>query len=307
MDSKPRMPGHGSRPARRAASRLSRISALTLRRTPCSEERSAPRLRGRCAGGGGVTRRGGTREPRYAATRARPSRSPASGPADAATGGARKFRGTGGVAVRVIPSGRLAVLLGLLFGLAGSSTSAVTVALPELARDLDVTPSTAAWMVSGYTVALAVATATHGRLADMVGIRLPLCLGVTAMARRCRRGRAVAVVPGADGRARAAGGGGRRRPGPRDGPDRRPGRGRRAGGGAGPHRRGRRHPQLPGPARGRGAGGRRRLAVGRRAAGRGCARPAAAVARGAVGRQRRADRPARGDIRRRWPRPAWCC
>ena len=82
----------------------------------------------------------------------------------------------------VVSPGRLAVLLGLLFGLAGSSTSAVTVALPELARDLDVTPSTAAWMVSGYTVALAVATATHGRLADMVGIRLPLCLGVTAMA-----------------------------------------------------------------------------------------------------------------------------
>jgi len=58
----------------------------------------------------------------------------------------------------VVSPGRLAVLLGLLFGLAGSSTSAVTVALPELARDLDVTPSTAAWMVSGYTVALAVAT-----------------------------------------------------------------------------------------------------------------------------------------------------
>jgi MFS family permease len=78
--------------------------------------------------------------------------------------------------------GSLAVLLGLLFGLAGSSTSAVTVALPQLAADLDVDPATAAWIVSGYAVALAVATPTHGRLADMLGIRLPLCVGVAAMA-----------------------------------------------------------------------------------------------------------------------------
>jgi MFS family permease len=62
------------------------------------------------------------------------------------------------------------------------STSAVTVALPELAADLEISASTAAWMVSGYTVALAVATPTHGRIADMIGIRLPLCLGVAAMA-----------------------------------------------------------------------------------------------------------------------------
>ena len=80
-----------------------------------------------------------------------------------------------------LSTGRLAVLLGLLFGLAGSSTSAVTVALPQLAADLHITPSTAAWIISGYTVALAVATATHGRVADMVGIRAPLCLGVSAM------------------------------------------------------------------------------------------------------------------------------
>jgi MFS family permease len=81
----------------------------------------------------------------------------------------------------VSSSGRIAVLLGLLFGLAGSSTSAVTVALPEMAADLGVTASTAAWAISGYTVALAVATATHGRLGDMLGIRLPLCVGVATM------------------------------------------------------------------------------------------------------------------------------
>ncbi|MHA6618342.1 MFS transporter [Pseudonocardia sp. DLS-67] len=78
--------------------------------------------------------------------------------------------------------GRSAALLGLLFGLAGMSTSAVTVTLPELAGDLHVSAATAAWMISGYTVALAVATPAHGRIADMIGIRLPLAVGTGAMA-----------------------------------------------------------------------------------------------------------------------------
>jgi MFS family permease len=78
--------------------------------------------------------------------------------------------------------GRSAALLGLLFGLAGMSTSAVTVTLPQLADELHVTASTAAWIISGYTVALAVATPAHGRIADMIGIRLPLAVGTGAMA-----------------------------------------------------------------------------------------------------------------------------
>ena len=78
--------------------------------------------------------------------------------------------------------GRSAALLGLLFGLAGMSTSAVTVALPELASELHISAHTAAWMVSAYTVALAVATPAHGRIADMIGIRLPLAIGTGAMA-----------------------------------------------------------------------------------------------------------------------------
>jgi MFS family permease len=80
------------------------------------------------------------------------------------------------------PALRAAILLGLLFGLAGTSTSAVTVALPELAADLGIGHTTAAWIISGYAVALAVATPTHGRLADMIGIRLPLVVGVAMMA-----------------------------------------------------------------------------------------------------------------------------
>lgn len=72
----------------------------------------------------------------------------------------------------------LSIVLGLLFGLAGTSTSGVTVALPLLADGLGVDTAVATWMVSGYAVALAVATPVHGRLADAVGIRVPLCVGV---------------------------------------------------------------------------------------------------------------------------------
>ncbi|GAA1389298.1 MFS transporter [Pseudonocardia kongjuensis] len=78
-------------------------------------------------------------------------------------------------------TGLLAVVLGLLFGLAGMSTSGVTVALPQLAAELDVTTAASTWMVTGYTVALAVATPVHGRLADAVGIRGPLCAGIALL------------------------------------------------------------------------------------------------------------------------------
>lgn len=77
--------------------------------------------------------------------------------------------------------GRLAVWLGLLFGLTGTSSSAVTVALPGMAADLGTSVSTATWMVTAYAVALAPATLAFGRLADIAGIRLPFCLGVAAM------------------------------------------------------------------------------------------------------------------------------
>lgn len=80
------------------------------------------------------------------------------------------------------PLGALAIVLGLLFGLAGTSTSAVTVALPQLAGDLGVGTAAATWVISSYAVALAVATPVHGRLADAVGIRAPLCGGTALMA-----------------------------------------------------------------------------------------------------------------------------
>lgn len=78
-------------------------------------------------------------------------------------------------------AGPVAVVVGLLFGLAGTGTSAIAVALPMLGADFGVGASGAAWVVSSYAVALAVMTAVHGRVADIVGIRLPLVVGVIMM------------------------------------------------------------------------------------------------------------------------------
>ncbi len=78
--------------------------------------------------------------------------------------------------------GRVATVIGVLFGLTGTGTSAVAVALPELAAGLGVSTASTAWVISGYAVALAVLTAVHGRIADIVGVRNPLVIGVLLMA-----------------------------------------------------------------------------------------------------------------------------
>ena len=77
---------------------------------------------------------------------------------------------------------RVALLLGLLFGLAGTGSSAVAVALPALADGLGIGIGTSAWVISAYALTLAVTTAVYGRVADLVGIRTPLAVGVTLMA-----------------------------------------------------------------------------------------------------------------------------
>lgn len=76
---------------------------------------------------------------------------------------------------------RDALLLGLLFGLAGMGSSAVAVALPSLATDLGVSTGASAWVISGYALTLAVTTAVYGRMADLAGIRTPLFTGIVLM------------------------------------------------------------------------------------------------------------------------------
>jgi MFS family permease len=76
---------------------------------------------------------------------------------------------------------RVSILVGLLFGLAGMGSSSAAIALPVLATDLDISTGVSAWAISLYALMLAVATAVYGRVSDLVGIRLPLLVGVGLM------------------------------------------------------------------------------------------------------------------------------
>ncbi|MCZ2805101.1 MFS transporter [Modestobacter sp. VKM Ac-2983] len=78
-------------------------------------------------------------------------------------------------------AGRIAGLVGILFGLAGMGSAAVAVTLPAIAADLDLTTGGVSWVISLYALMLAVATAVYGRIADLAGIRLPLVVGVALM------------------------------------------------------------------------------------------------------------------------------
>jgi MFS family permease len=78
-------------------------------------------------------------------------------------------------------AGRIAALVGLLFGLAGMGSAAAAVTLPAIAADLGLTTGGASWVISLYALMLAVATAVYGRIADLTGIRLPLVVGVALM------------------------------------------------------------------------------------------------------------------------------
>lgn len=79
-------------------------------------------------------------------------------------------------------AGRVAGLVGLLFGLAGMGSAAVAVTLPAIAEDLELTTGGVSWVISLYALMLAVATAVYGRVADLAGIRLPLLVGIGLMA-----------------------------------------------------------------------------------------------------------------------------
>ncbi|WP_299444079.1 MFS transporter [uncultured Phycicoccus sp.] len=77
---------------------------------------------------------------------------------------------------------RIPLYLGVLFGLAGMGSSSASIVLRDLAADLGVGVGVAAWTISLYVLMLAVTTAVYGRVADLVGIRLPLVVGLTLMA-----------------------------------------------------------------------------------------------------------------------------
>ncbi|MCD4527420.1 MFS transporter [Nocardioides sp. cx-173] len=78
-------------------------------------------------------------------------------------------------------SRRVSLLLGALFGVAGMGSSSAAMALPLLGSDLGVGVGDATWTISLYVLMLAVTTAVYGRVSDLVGVRIPLLVGIGLM------------------------------------------------------------------------------------------------------------------------------
>jgi MFS family permease len=76
---------------------------------------------------------------------------------------------------------RVSVLLGVLFGLAGTGSAAAALAVVPLAQSYGVGTGAAAWTISLYALMLGVGTALYGRVADLAGTRFPLLLGLALM------------------------------------------------------------------------------------------------------------------------------
>ncbi|MFD5327170.1 MFS transporter [Streptomyces sp. NPDC127092] len=71
---------------------------------------------------------------------------------------------------------------GALFGPAVFGVTAAGVALPDVAKALNATPATAAWVLTAHALALGVGTALFGRLADARGVRASLLVGSLVLA-----------------------------------------------------------------------------------------------------------------------------
>lgn len=79
------------------------------------------------------------------------------------------------------PGLSFAVILGLMAGFCSLLSAGAAVVLPNLARDLDITTSLSVWIISGFSLAYGVTMAAYGRIADLVGLRLPLTVGTIVM------------------------------------------------------------------------------------------------------------------------------
>jgi DHA2 family metal-tetracycline-proton antiporter-like MFS transporter len=88
----------------------------------------------------------------------------------------------GGSTELVLSARSAGLRLGALFGPTIFGVTAAGVALPEVTRALDASPSAAAWVLTAHALALGIGTALAGRIADARGVRFILLAGAVALA-----------------------------------------------------------------------------------------------------------------------------
>ncbi|WP_409253023.1 MFS transporter [Bacillus sp. SCS-153A] len=71
------------------------------------------------------------------------------------------------------------IVLSLAIWLVVMNTTMFNVALPNILQDFSISASEGAWVVSGYSIVLAICTITYTRLSDYLPIRLLIAIGIS--------------------------------------------------------------------------------------------------------------------------------
>lgn len=74
-----------------------------------------------------------------------------------------------------------AVVLGLMAGFCSLLSAGAAVVLPNIAAGIHISTTLSVWIISGFSLAYGVSMAAYGRVADVVGLRLPLTVGTLVM------------------------------------------------------------------------------------------------------------------------------
>ncbi|MFD1019897.1 MFS transporter [Thalassobacillus hwangdonensis] len=77
------------------------------------------------------------------------------------------------------PHFKVILILSTAVWLVVMNTTMFNIALPDILQDFSITPSQGAWIVSGYSIVLAIFTITYTRLSDYMPIRTLLIIGIS--------------------------------------------------------------------------------------------------------------------------------
>ena len=77
---------------------------------------------------------------------------------------------------------RVGMILGFTYGIVGLASTATAVVVPTIREQFDLSLATGAWIITAFVIGLAASAPIYGRIADLVGPRTPITVGLGVMA-----------------------------------------------------------------------------------------------------------------------------
>ena len=74
--------------------------------------------------------------------------------------------------------GRVGNIVGVAYGLVALSSSAAAVVVPTIRSEFDLSLATGAWVITAFVISLAASAPVYGRIADHIGPRTPITVGL---------------------------------------------------------------------------------------------------------------------------------